>query len=93
MARNSGGTRGDARESTLRGSGNRGGQLQTEIPLWGKGGKGTIVLLVMLAGPRSSRWRRPPRTDRTSPQARGLTYVEPGLLDRATRQSATRCST
>jgi serine protease AprX len=51
MARNSGGNRGDVRQSALWGSGNRGGELRSNA-LWGKGGRGIVVLmLVALAMP------------------------------------------
>ena len=51
MARNSGGNRGDVRQSALWGSGNRGGELRSNA-LWGKGGRGIVALmLVALAMP------------------------------------------
>jgi hypothetical protein len=37
MARKTGGTRGDVRQSALWGSGNRGGEFRSNA-LWGKGG-------------------------------------------------------
>jgi serine protease AprX len=78
MARNTGGTRGDVRQSALWGSGNRGGEFRTNA-LWGKGGKGTIVLLVMLVLPLFSVAASATSND----PGLGPTYVEPGLLERA----------
>jgi serine protease AprX len=46
MARNSGGNRGDVRQSALWGSGNRGGELRSNA-LWGKGGRGVVVLMLL----------------------------------------------
>ena len=46
MARNSGGNRGDVRQSALWGSGNRGGELRSNA-LWGKGGRGIVVLMLL----------------------------------------------
>ena len=79
MARKTGGTRGDVRQSALWGSGNRGGEFRTNA-LWGKGGKGTIVLLVVLVLPLLS---VAASARSTGPEAVGPTYVEPGLLERA----------
>ncbi len=79
MARKTGGTRGDVRQSALWGSGNRGGEFRTNA-LWGKGGKGTIVLLVMLVLPLLS---VAASAKSSGPEAVGPTYVEPGLLERA----------
>ena len=70
MARKTGGTRGDVRQSALWGSGNRGGEFRTNA-LWGKGGKGTIVLLVMLVLPAPLRGCvREEHRDREAPARR-----------------------
>jgi serine protease AprX len=76
MARNTGGTRGDVRQSALWGSGNRGGEFRTNA-LWGKGGKGIIVSLALLVVPMLGGGVF------TAQSAPAPTYVEPGLLERA----------
>ena len=48
MARNTGGNRGDVRQSALWGSGNRGGEFRSNA-LWGKGGRGLVTSVVALA--------------------------------------------
>jgi serine protease AprX len=48
MARNTGGNRGDVRQSALWGSGNRGGEFRSNA-LWGKGGRGLVTTVVALA--------------------------------------------
>jgi len=48
MARNTGGNRGDVRQSALWGSGNRGGEFRSNA-LWGKGGRGLVTTVVAFA--------------------------------------------
>ena len=48
MARNTGGKRGDVRQSALWGSGNRGGEFRSNA-LWGKGGRGLVTTVVAIA--------------------------------------------
>jgi serine protease AprX len=48
MARNTGGNRGDVRQSALWGSGNRGGEFRSNA-LWGKGGRGLVTSVVAIA--------------------------------------------
>ena len=48
MARNTGGKRGDVRQSALWGSGNRGGEFRSNA-LWGKGGRGLVTSVVAIA--------------------------------------------
>src|SRR5688572_13846401 len=48
MARNTGGNRGDVRQSALWGSGNRGGEFRSNA-LWGKGGRGLVTTVVAIA--------------------------------------------
>jgi len=48
LARNTGGNRGDVRQSALWGSGNRGGEFRSNA-LWGKGGRGIVTSVVALA--------------------------------------------
>ena len=48
MSGNSGGKRGDVRQSALWGSGNRGGEFRSNA-LWGKGGRGLVTTVVALA--------------------------------------------
>ncbi len=47
MARNTGGKRGDVRQSALWGSGNRGGEFRSNA-LWGKGGRGLVTTVVAM---------------------------------------------
>jgi serine protease AprX len=75
MARNTGGTRGDVRQSALWGSGNRGGEFRTNA-LWGKGGKGIVVSLALLAVPLLGGGVK-------AQSAPAPTYIEPALLERA----------
>jgi serine protease AprX len=48
MSRNTGGKRGDVRQSALWGSGNRGGEFRSNA-LWGKGGRGLVTSVVAIA--------------------------------------------
>jgi len=48
MARNTGGKRGDVRQSALWGSGNRGGEFRSNA-LWGKGGRSLVTTVVAFA--------------------------------------------
>ena len=83
MARNTGGNRGDVRQSALWGSGNRGGEFRSNA-LWGKGGRGSVVTLVgvlvlsLAAGAASARGTAP-----QAARAVNATVVEAGLLERA----------
>jgi serine protease AprX len=82
MSGNTGGKRGDERQSALWGSGNRGGEFRTSA-LWGKGRRGVVVTLLMgvtlsiAAGAVSARG-----TGDTKPEL-PATYVSPGLLEKA----------
>ena len=48
MPRNTGGNRGDVRQSALWGSGNRGGEFRSNA-LWGKGGRGIVTSVIAIA--------------------------------------------
>ncbi len=48
MGSNTGGKRGDVRQSALWGSGNRGGEFRSNA-LWGKGGRGLVTTVVAIA--------------------------------------------
>ena len=83
MSRNTGGKRGDVRQSALWGSGNRGGEFRSNA-LWGKGGRGSVVTLVgvlvlsLAAGAATAQGSATVTSSSTQ-----ATYLEPGLVERA----------
>ena len=78
MARNTGGNRGDVRQSALWGSGNRGGEFRSNA-LWGKGGRGLVTSVVAIALALPMAATAGGGADKRPVVSGGSTYVSPQL--------------